>query len=72
MFSFGNIQLKSFFYHAYWNKSTSGFVLTVKLWFQISATHGFDSKGQTTVQTDMYCTVRNNKKVKCKFLDNGY
>lgn len=44
-------------------KNTSGFVLTVKLWFQISAGHGFDSKGQTTVQTDMYCTVRNNKKV---------
>eukprot|EP00105_Crassostrea_gigas_P036773 XP_019920921.1 PREDICTED: enolase 4-like isoform X4 [Crassostrea gigas] len=30
---------------------------------QISARHGFDSKGQTTVQTDMYCTVRNNKKL---------
>lgn len=30
---------------------------------QVSARHGFDSKGQTTVQTDMYCTVRNNKKL---------
>lgn len=30
---------------------------------QISARHGFDSKGQTTVQTDMYCTVRNKKKL---------
>ncbi|XP_022344151.2 enolase 4-like isoform X4 [Crassostrea virginica] len=38
---------------------------------QVSSRHGFDSKGQTTVQTDMYCTVRNDKKLSASIVSSS-
>ncbi|XP_061194453.1 enolase 4-like isoform X1 [Saccostrea echinata] len=38
---------------------------------QVSARHGFDSKGQTTIQADMYCTLRNNKKLAATVLNSS-